>query len=124
MNDLLGIIAPLRKFLSQEEERIHVKGLEDDLLTLPANRTYIIPDFQREIRWNEDNVSMSNVIECEYSQLVIKHSLKIAQKMQRLSLEEDNFKDSLDLFFARDYKDQYLELSKTVLDAVIERIKN
>lgn len=44
--------------------------------------------------------------------------------MQRLSLEEDNFKDSLDLFFARDYKDQYLELSKTVLDAVIERIKN
>ncbi len=70
------------------------------------------------------NVIKSNVIECEYSQLVIKHSLKIAQKMQSLSLEEDNFKDSLDLFFARDYKDQYLELSKTVLDAVIERIKN
>ena len=70
------------------------------------------------------NVIKSNDIECEYSQLVIKHSLKIAQKMQSLSLEEDNFKDSLDLFFARDYKDQYLELSKTVLDAVIERIKN
>ena len=56
MAELLGIIAPLRKLLAQSEQTISIN--DQEVLKLNANRTYIIPDFQREIRWDEDNVSL------------------------------------------------------------------
>ena len=56
MADLLGIIAPLRKLLAQNEQTISINNQE--LLKLRRDRKYIIPDFQREIRWDEDNVSL------------------------------------------------------------------
>ena len=58
MSDLLGIIAPLRKFLSNSDESIRIANSTEEALKLKANRVYQIPDFQREIRWNEDNVSL------------------------------------------------------------------
>lgn len=59
MSELLGIIAPLRKLLSDENEKIivKVKGTNQTILELNENRKYIIPDFQREIRWDKDNLS-------------------------------------------------------------------
>lgn len=59
MSDLLGLIAPLKKFLSRTEEKIFVPlGSNDkEVLSLGADRIYIIPDFQREIRWSDDNVA-------------------------------------------------------------------
>lgn len=59
MSELLGIIAPLRKLLSDEDETINVKvkGANQSILELNKNRKYIIPDFQREIRWDKDNLS-------------------------------------------------------------------
>ena len=56
MAELLGIISHLRKLLAQSEQTISINNQE--LLKLCANRKYIIPDFQREIRWDEDNVSL------------------------------------------------------------------
>ncbi len=59
MRDLLGIIAPLRKLLSNTDESIQVEvdvGRKD-ALKLKKDRVYVIPDFQREIRWDEDNLS-------------------------------------------------------------------
>lgn len=58
MGDLLGIIAPLRKFLSNSKEEITIEKGEKTVLILEAGRKYIIPDFQREIRWDEDNVAL------------------------------------------------------------------
>ena len=58
MPDLLGIIAPLRKFLSNSDESIRIANSTEEALKLKANRVYQIPDFQREIRWDEDNVSL------------------------------------------------------------------
>ncbi|AHF08427.1 DUF262 domain-containing protein [Desulfitobacterium metallireducens] len=57
--ELLGIIAPLRKLLSNTNETInvHVDGSMQDILSLRENREYIIPDFQREIRWEKENLS-------------------------------------------------------------------
>lgn len=58
MPDLLGIIVPLRKFLSNSEENITLINPDESILVLEKERSYIIPDFQREIRWNEDNVAL------------------------------------------------------------------
>ena len=59
MTELLGIIAPLRKFLSNADETIDVtvEGEQRSILKLAANRKYVIPDYQREIRWDSDNLA-------------------------------------------------------------------
>lgn len=58
MSDLLGIIAPLKKFLSKTEEKIYTPLSSDkEILSLSADRIYTIPDFQREIRWTNENVA-------------------------------------------------------------------
>lgn len=58
MSDLLGIIAPLKKFLSKTEQKIYVPLSSDkEILSLSADRIYTIPDFQREIRWGNENVA-------------------------------------------------------------------
>lgn len=61
MNNLLGIIAHVKELLSDTEEVIAVsKKNGDDLavLCLAKGREYVIPDFQRQIRWTEDDVAV------------------------------------------------------------------
>ena len=60
MSELLGIIAPLKKFMSNTNEEIFVplSGEKKVVLFLEKNRIYKIPDFQREIRWSCDNVAL------------------------------------------------------------------
>lgn len=60
MPDLLGIISPLKKFLSDTEESIKInkESTETIVLSLRKDREYNIPDFQREIRWDEDNIAI------------------------------------------------------------------
>lgn len=54
MNQIIGTVIEIGKFLSREEQSIVVQ----DRLTrkLDSNRAYIIPDFQREIRWDEEQI--------------------------------------------------------------------
>lgn len=60
MAELLGIIAPLKKFMSNSDEEVYIPldGKKRVVLSLKEDRIYNIPDFQREIRWNCDNVSV------------------------------------------------------------------
>ena len=60
MGDLLGIIAPLKKFMSNSDEEVYVTldGEKKTVLALVKDRIYDIPDFQREIRWSSDNVAL------------------------------------------------------------------
>lgn len=60
MGELLGIIAPLKKFMSNSDEEVYVtiEGEKKTILSLVKDRIYDIPDFQREIRWSKDNVSL------------------------------------------------------------------
>lgn len=60
MAELLGIIAPIKKFMSNSDEKVYVLlgGEKKEALFLSRDRVYNIPDFQREIRWTDDNVSI------------------------------------------------------------------
>lgn len=60
MAELLGIIAPLKKFLSDTDEKItmFVESQKNTILSFDSGRVYNIPDFQREIRWDTDNISV------------------------------------------------------------------
>ena len=60
MAELLGIIAPLKKFLSDTDETImmFVESQKNPILSFDSGRIYNIPDFQREIRWDMDNISV------------------------------------------------------------------
>ena len=56
MVDLIGIIVPIRKLLDKGKQSISING--NPIAELYENREYSVPDFQREIRWDEDNVSL------------------------------------------------------------------
>jgi uncharacterized protein with ParB-like and HNH nuclease domain len=60
MGDLLGIIASVKKFISNTDEEIYVtlEAGKRKILFLEKDRIYSIPDFQREIRWSSDNVAL------------------------------------------------------------------
>lgn len=60
MPDIVGTVINLRNFLSNQETPVKVKiGVGDDsakIFTLKENRKYVIPDFQREIRWEKEQL--------------------------------------------------------------------
>lgn len=60
MAELLGIIAPIKKFLSDTDEKVtmFVESQKNTILSFDSGRVYNIPDFQREVRWDTDNVSV------------------------------------------------------------------
>lgn len=60
MPDIVGTVINLRNFLSNQETPVKVKiGVGDDsakIFVLKENRKYVIPDFQREIRWEKEQL--------------------------------------------------------------------
>lgn len=57
---LLGTNTTLLKFLSNEKYSIDVKLPEgiSDSIAFESGREYIIPEYQREIRWKEENIEL------------------------------------------------------------------
>lgn len=58
MANIIGATITLEEFLGNQEGKVKIeKGIESQqLFSLKANREYVIPYFQREIRWGEENV--------------------------------------------------------------------
>lgn len=60
MAEIMGTVTSIKRYLSPE--KIELKISPDmggkSTITLQQNRKYIIPDFQREIRWEENNLSI------------------------------------------------------------------
>lgn len=52
--------------------------------------------------------------------MVINYVSKLGAEFEKRG--GDDYKDKLDLFFAREYKELYIEYTKMVLDDVIKRI--
>lgn len=115
MYDLLGIIAPLKKFISETDESISIPTSSRDMniLSLKASRSYIIPDFQREIRWGNENVAqliedissgpkyLGNVILTQHSE----DNFSIIDGQQRITILtmillciKKNYNEEIDVF--------------------------
>lgn len=54
MNQIIGTVIEIGDFLSPKAQSIVIQ--EQFTRKLDSNRTYIIPDFQREIRWDEEQI--------------------------------------------------------------------
>lgn len=54
MNQIIGTVIEIGDFLSSKAQSIVIQ--EQFTRKLDSNRTYIIPDFQREIRWDEEQI--------------------------------------------------------------------
>lgn len=114
MSDLLGIIAPLKKFLSKTAEKIYAPlSSNNEILSLSADRIYTIPDFQREIRWVNENVAqliddiysgpkyLGNVILTQYSDdrfSIIDGQQRITILIMILSCIKKYFDEQIDIF--------------------------
>lgn len=59
-------------------------------------------------------------ISCEYSLMVVDKAAKLGNEFEKRAGED--YKDKLDLFFARDFKDVYIEYTKDTLNGIIQRI--
>lgn len=75
-----------------------------------------------ENKWLPDKLIILNKSEilCEYSKMIIQKANKLGQEFERRAGED--YKDRLDLFFAREFKDVYIEYIKNVLENIIRRI--
>lgn len=59
MSDIMGSITTLKKFFSNEEVKIECwekQGNPQVIFELEKDRRYIIPKYQREIRWKSENI--------------------------------------------------------------------
>ena len=59
-------------------------------------------------------------IPCEYSKMIMEKADKLGKEFDKRG--GNNYKDKLDLFFAREYKEIYIEYTRSALDDIIKRI--
>lgn len=65
----------------------------------------------------------SKDLECDYSRMYLESIKKLGSNMKKIPQDEAQYKDKMDLYFSRDFKDQYVEFARVILKAVIEKIK-
>lgn len=51
MSNIKGTIVNVKDFLALDAVNIRITGASESIFTLEEGRSYVIPDFQREIRW-------------------------------------------------------------------------
>lgn len=56
MSNIIGTIVDVKRFLGNGEAKIYYQQHSDSLITLESDRTYTVPDYQREVRWNHENM--------------------------------------------------------------------
>lgn len=61
-------------------------------------------------------------IRCEYSRMIINKLYGMCEEIKKRAKGE--YKDNLDLFFARDFKELYIAYAREVLEEVIKKIQN
>lgn len=88
------------------------------------NFIFIDRDTNRELgnNWLPEKLQIlkeRNIL-CEYSRMVIKNLANLGGEFEKRA--GDDYKDKLDLFFAREYKDMYIEYTRVALDEIIKRI--
>ena len=57
MAEIIGTIVTIQDFLSSAPKSVTIRGKEEVVFELPEGRKYVIPAFQREIRWSKENLN-------------------------------------------------------------------
>lgn len=58
MDSIIGLVIDVKQFIKNEKTAVNVEidNKMREVFKLDKDRIYSIPDFQREIRWNKENV--------------------------------------------------------------------
>ena len=56
MSNIKGTIVNVKDFLGFAAVNIKISGASESVFELEEGRKYVIPDFQREIRWTPENL--------------------------------------------------------------------
>ena len=56
MSNIKGTIVNVKDFLGLSAVHIKIRGAAESVFELEEGRSYVIPDFQREIRWSPENL--------------------------------------------------------------------
>lgn len=78
-------------------------------------KNYWLPYKMSQINWDE--------LTCDYSRMYLEKIRELCSNMENIPQDETQYKDKLDLYFSRDFKDQYVEFARIILKEVIEKIK-
>lgn len=62
-------------------------------------------------------------LKCSYSRMYLEKIRELSSEMERIAQDASQYKDKLDLYFSRDFKDHYVEFARSILREVIEKIK-
>ena len=76
---------------------------------------YWLPDKLQKISLDE--------LACDYSRMYLEKIRNLGSNMAGIPQDEIQYKDKLDLYFSRDFKDQYIDFARSILKAVIEKLK-
>ncbi|MBD5101766.1 MAG: hypothetical protein HDT27_03555 [Subdoligranulum sp.] len=66
----------------------------------------------------------SDSIKCNYSIMYLNKVQKLSLSIKRAIQEESRCKDELDLYFSRDFREQYVEFARDMLKEITEKIKS
>lgn len=58
MSNIVGTIISVERFLKNQKSEVFIlqTDCEEPYIVLEENREYVIPDFQREVRWKKENI--------------------------------------------------------------------
>ena len=76
---------------------------------------YWLPDKLQKISLDE--------LACDYSRMYLEKIRNLGSNMAGIPQDEIQYKDKLDLYFSRDFKDQYIDFARSILKGVIEKLK-
>lgn len=76
MAEIVGTITNLSDFLSKTQVCLSVKpnDPQQQIICLEADRKYSIPAFQREVRWDDNNLKML-LYDTQFNIVTVKHKL-------------------------------------------------
>lgn len=63
-------------------------------------------------------------LKCDYTRMYLEKVRELSSTMKKIPQDAVQCKDNLDLYFSRDFKEQYIAFAKNILNTVIAKIKS
>lgn len=70
------------------------------------------------------NLMKQKEIQCSYLRMYLEHVQSLGESMEEATRDPKRYKDDLDLYFSRDFKEQYVQFARDLLKEVIEKVRD